>query len=59
MPAWSGLNDDVFGTPYAMLTKPTPPITGLLHVFMQKRGMYGWAEAANGHTPATIARCCG
>jgi hypothetical protein len=44
MPAWSGLFDDVHGAPHALITA-RPPVSRLLRVLMQKRGMFGFAEA--------------
>jgi len=46
----------VYGINYAMTSTPTPPITGLLRTLMQKRGMYGWVKAMNGHAPANFAQ---
>lgn len=56
MPAYSGLWNGVYGTNYAMTAVPTPPITGMLRVLMQKRGLYGWVKAMNGHAPANFAQ---
>lgn len=56
MPAFSGLWNGVYGINYAMTSTPTPPMTGLLRTLMQRRGMYGWVKAMNGHAPANFAQ---
>lgn len=54
MPAYSGLYDGVFGTPYAPIAKPVPAISGILRVMLQKRGLYGYARAFGGAAPLTV-----
>jgi hypothetical protein len=54
MPSYSGLYDGVFGVPYTPITNPRPPLTGILRVLLQKRGLYGVARGLGLHTPATV-----
>lgn len=56
MPAFSGLYDGVFGEPYAAVPKanPKPPISGIVRVLLQKRGLYGMVRAFGGNAPVTV-----
>lgn len=54
MPAFSGLYNGVFGENYAPITKPRPPISGILHVLLQKRGLYGMVRGFGRNSPTVV-----
>lgn len=54
MPAFSGLYDGVFHEPYALISKPRPPISGLLRTALQRRGAYGYVRGFGRNAPATV-----
>lgn len=54
MPAFSGLWDGVHGDTYASTQDPSPPMTGMLRVLLQKRGMYGFVRGFGLNAPATV-----
>lgn len=55
MAAFSGLWNGVHGESYPSQTlAPHPPLSGLLRVLLQKRGMYGFVRGFGGAAPSTV-----
>lgn len=54
MAAFSGLWNGVFGENYSGIATPQPPISGVLRVLLQKRGLYGYVREFGRNAPDTV-----